>query len=224
MRFSLLAFILLSGIAARAQDGAPTYKLEGEAALSSNSVEYGVSQSNKDPALHGSFWFNWGPQFRLGVWGGNVSYEGDETHFLLRLRADLKINFSANASAALRFGNQSYFKRGTRDGSTVGLHLDLFGYGVVYEQLSNFMGTEDPATYFAFAKTWDVFQTWKWENQIGYMMLSTNGMSAYFDVRSMLGTKPGAIYYQLGATYNSAPAQFAGAGDPFFILMATVSF
>lgn len=224
MRLHLLIFILLYGTAARAQDVAPTFKLEGEAALSTNSVEYGITQTDKDPSLHGSFWFNWGPQFRLGVWGGNVNFAGDEAHFLLKARAELNVNFSENASAALRFSNHSYFKRGTRDGTVIGLHLNLFRYGVVYEQISNFMGTEDSAQYVAFSKTWDVFQTWKWENQIGYVMLSSNNLTSYFDARSFLGTKPGAILYQIGATYNSSPAQFDGAAEPFLLLMATVHF
>lgn len=222
-----LFFVFLSfGLPhAQAQGNAPpTYQLEGQAALMNNFVDYGVSQSNKDPALNGAFWFNWGPQFRMGLWGSNVNYQGGDTHFLLKLNADLKVVFSSNADMTLKFSDNRYYKPGTRNGNTLGLHFQFFGYKIMYEQLSNFMGTEAGATYFAFNRTWDVFQTWKWENQLGYMMLKKDGMTNYFDLRSFIGKKPSSIYYQGGITWNSSPSQFNGASGLFFVVMASVGY
>lgn len=224
----ILLWVLLAvgftGVVRAQTNAPPTFKMDGEASLMTNYVEYGISQTNKDPALQGAFWFNWGPQFRLGLWGSNVHYSGEDSHFLLKLNADLKIVFSPNANVIFRFSDNHYFKPGTHNGNTIGLHFQIFDYKVIYEQLSNFLGTETTATYFAFGTYWNVFQTWKWDNQVGYMQTTSSTLNNYFDLRSFIGTKPSAILYQIGGTYNSAANQFNGLGDLAIILMATVGF
>lgn len=198
--------------------------MEGLATLMTNYVDYGLTHSDKDPALQGQFWFNWGPQFRLGLWGTSVAYKHSDTHFLLKINADLKIVFSPNADMTLKYSDAHYYKPETRDGNILGLHLNLFGYGVRYEMHSNFFGTEDAATSFAFTRTWDVFGSWKWENLLGYMMINGDALTNYFWYETYLGIKPGNIYYQIGGSYNSGASQFNGAGDLALLLKASVSF
>lgn len=226
MRF--FAVVLLQcvlSVAAWAQsNSSPTYRMDGQVSLLSNYVDYGLTQSNKDPALNAQFWFNWGPQFRLGLWGGSVGFKDSSSHFLLKLNADLKIVFSQNTDLTIKYSDGHYYKPETRNGNILGLHLNLFGYGVRYEQHSNFFGTEDRATSFAFTRTWDVFGSWKWENLLGYMMVKSDSLSNYFWYETYLGIKPGNIYYQIGGSYNSNAAQFNGAGDLAVLVKATVTF
>lgn len=227
MKVFLIALIIsVSTSIARAQNAPPSYKMEGEASLMTNKVEYGISQTKRQPALLGNFWFNWGPQFRAGVSGNNVGYPQDDTHFVARLNGELKINFSADTDMTIGFGDHHYFPSNGHDGNLVGLKFNLWSYIIRYEAISNFMATKYGATSFSFAKAWDVFTTWKWENNIGYMMLTSPGASNYFYYETYIGTKPGALYYQIGATYNSQSSAWGeGIADPMFlILKATVTF
>lgn len=190
----------------------------------SNFVETGLSHSDGDPALQGSFWFNFGPQFRMGVWGSNVSYDGSDAHFLLRLNADLKVNFTADNLMIIRYSENQHFKKESRDGNILGLEFNFFGYGIHYERHSNFFGTETHAMGYAFSKTWPVFQTWKWQNKLGYMMLDGNDLSNYFYYETLVGTRGGSVDYWIGGSYNSSSSQFGDAGKPALILKATVGF
>ncbi|MBX2987538.1 MAG: hypothetical protein KF802_06545 [Bdellovibrionaceae bacterium] len=227
MRTSLFALLLSVFIfsSARAQtNSVPTYKMDGMASLMTNYVDYGLSHTTQDPALHAAFWFNWGPQFRMGLWGSNVSYKDSDSHFLLKVSADLRIQFSENSDLTIKYSDNHYFKPESRDGNVLGLHLNLFTYGIRYEKLSNFLNTRKGATAYAFTKTWDAFQTWKWENVFGYMMMGSDVLTNYFYWETYLGTQPGAIYYQIGSSYNSGASQFDGAADPTLIFKASVSF
>lgn len=199
--------------------------MDGKAALMTNYTEYGLTHTDKDPALQGEYWFAFGPQFRMGVWGSNISYPSSDSHFLLRVNADIKIVFSADAHMIIKLTSENYFKSESRNGTVTGLHLDFFGYGIQYDNRTNFLGTEASATSYAFSKTWDVWSTWKWDNLVGYMMLNDSpAFSNYFWFESYLGTKPNFIYYQGGVAYNSGASQFNGIADVALILKATVSF
>ncbi|HRO67024.1 MAG TPA: hypothetical protein PL182_05630, partial [Pseudobdellovibrionaceae bacterium] len=93
-----LIFSVFSLPVAAQTNNAATYRLDGLVSLMSNFVESGLTQTDNDPALQGSFWFNFGPQFRMGLWGGNVSYDGQDSHFLLKLNAELKVDFSQDSN------------------------------------------------------------------------------------------------------------------------------
>ncbi|MEK6773745.1 MAG: TorF family putative porin [Bdellovibrionota bacterium] len=202
----------------------PSYKLEGNAQLTSNFVSRGLTQTNKDPGLQSAFWFNFGPQFRLGIWGSNVHYEGIDSHIWVRLNGDIKIDFSANANLVVKYSNNNYFPSNSRNGNTLGLHLDIYNVKVLYEMESNWEGTSTSSTHFAFQKTFDVFGSWKWDNQLGYSMLKVDTSQNYFDLRSFIGSSNGAFEYKAGATWTSSPSQFNGRGDLFAIFTIGVNF
>lgn len=227
MRIRLVILLILSAISLRSfaqGGGTPTYRLEGQAALLSNAVENGLSQSDHDPSLQGSFWFHFGPQFRLGVSGASVAYEGQSTHFLMRLNADLKIDFSKDTNLVLSYSNERYYKSEGRDGNVFGLSFDLYSFGVHYRRHSNFYGTKDGATSYAFSKTWSVWQAWRWQNLLGYMTLEAPGASNYFFYETFLARNWNSLEYAVGGSYNSAASQFHSAGKPALILKAAVSF
>jgi len=203
---------------------APTYKLEGNALLVSNFVSRGLTQTNNDPGLQSSFWFNFGQQFRVGVWGSNVNYPGQDTHVWLRMNADLKIVFSPNANLRFKYSVNNFYSSNSRNGNTLGLHLDLYAYKVIYELESNWEATSTRSTHFGFQKTYDVLGGWKWDNQVGFSMLKADNYQSYFDIRSFIGSNNNAFEYRAGATWTSSPSQFAGRGDLFAIFIIGVSF
>lgn len=206
------------------QGGSPTYKLSGAAEVQSHFVYHGLSQTNKDPAFNGSFWFNFGPQFRLGMWGSNTNYEGTDTHLWMRLNGDIKIDFSQNSDLVIGFSQNQYYKSNSRDGTTISLNFNFFTYHVIYELESNWEGTTSAATYFAFQKVFDVFSRYKWDNRVGYTTTAATGYSAFLDLKTGLGTQLGDIFGELSFTGTSSPSQFNGRGDYFFIFSLRANF
>lgn len=194
---------------------APSYKLTGEAELLTHFVHHGLSQTNQDPSLHGSFWFNFGPQFRLGIWGSNTNYEGSDIHLWLRFSADIKVDFTENAQLFITYNQNQFYKSAARNGNTVGLNLGLFKYHVIYEIESNWDGTSTGSSYYAFQKNTDLWTTYQWNNQIGYSMVKVSGFTNYFDLRTALGTKLKDVFVEVSLTGTSAASQFNGRGDYF---------
>lgn len=204
--------------------GTPTFLLNGSAELLSHYVDHGLSQTNNAPALQGSFWFNFGPQFRVGLWGSNVNYKNGSEHLALKPSADLKVNFTSNTDLVLSYSQNLYYSTSNRNGNTLGLHLTTFGYRINYEAESNWEGTNSSATYYSLGKTFEIGRGFKWTNDVGYTMVQVNSMSNFFDLRSFVGYKLGQLFYQLGVTTTSNPGQFDGAGDFFIIGSATYEF
>lgn len=231
LKLSLLfsgAFFCLSAYAQ--EDTAkeiPTFKMTGEVALLSNYVEHGLTQTNKDPSLQGSFGFNFGPQFKMGVWGSNVNYRSTE-HFLLKINAELKVLISTTTDVKVGYFNNSFFKTSTRDGGTTYLMITSQGYRIRYENEANWNGTEVSSSYYSFGKAFDLSQNWKWDNEVGYTMISdVNNMENFFDVRTSFLYKGGSnnIIYQITGTATSAPSQFSnGQGDITVLIGASTSF
>lgn len=236
LKFTLKLTLLFSSVLisisswAQQQDNekkdVPTFKMNGDVSLLSNYVVHGLTQTNKDPSLQAGFGFNFGPQFKLGLWGSNVNYESTE-HFLLKLNAELRIVISATTDIKLGFNNNRYFKTTTRDGGTTYFLLTTYGYRVRYEGDSNWEGTETATTYYSFGKAIDLSPTWKWDNEAGYTMIAdVDDITSYFDLRtSFLYKSAGSnVVYQITATGTSAAAQFNGRGDIAVLVGATVSF
>jgi uncharacterized protein (TIGR02001 family) len=205
-------------------NSAPTFKLSGEVELLSHYVQDGLSQTDNSPALRGSFWFNFGPQFRLGLDGSNVSFENSDDHFNLNLNAELRIAFNQVSSATLRYSKNQYYKSGDRNGNTLGLQVNYLNYRVLYEQKSNWEGTDSRSTRYGFGNTMDIFGSWKWNSEVGYNTPNNDNFNAYFDARTGLGSKFSVIFLEGAVSATSSPDQFHGAGDIFVILSASTHF
>ncbi|WP_373998190.1 TorF family putative porin [Bdellovibrio bacteriovorus] len=221
-RYIAFITILISSWTAQAADGtSPTFDLSGDISLLSHYVENGLSQSDKSPALQGAFWFNFGSQFRLGVWGSNTNFENSDDHFNLRLLGDIKVSFSQNTNLIISYAQSQYYNGGDRNGNIIGLRLNMFDYRIMYDSFSNWEGTDENSKRFAFGKFFNVFNGWKWDNEVGYNTPNIDEINPYFDARTGLGTKWGVIFFEGALTGTSESSQFNGAGDLFFILSAS---
>lgn len=203
----------------------PSFKMNGEVSLLTDYVEHGLTQTDKDPSLQGAFSFNFGPQFKLGVWGSNVNYDSTE-HFLLKINAELKVQVSTTTDFKLGYFDNRYFKTDTRNGNTTYLVITSHGYRIRYETNSNWEGTDSRSSYYSFGKTFDINQSWKWDNEVGYTMINdVDGIDNYFDIRSSFLYKGSSnITYQITGTATSAPSQFKGQGDVFILAGASTNF
>ncbi len=208
-----------------ASAGAPTFKLSGGAELMTNYIHRGLTETEKDPALQASFWFNFGPQFRMGLWGTNVGYEGSDTRFLLKMNADVKVNFSESSNMIIMVSKNNYFKPEDRNGWTYGLHFGFSKYKLIIENETNWQGTNTQLMYYALGYEHDIDEKWKWPTQIGYSQFRDDGYSNYFDVRTGVHYKSNVnIRYKLDVTGATNAGQFNGRAAYAFILAAQTEF
>lgn len=216
LTFAVLFVGVLSSSSAFAQEERreiPSFKMTGELSLLTNYVERGLTQTNKDPALQGAVSFNFGPQFRMGLWGSNVNFQSSE-HFLLKINAELMIPISLTTEVDLGYSNNKYFKTDTRDGGTVHLNIKFSQFRVRYETESNWEGTGSSSSHYIFGMLSDINPSWKWDNEAGYNMLTADNYTNYFHVRTSALYKGGnSINYQISASATSAAEQFHGEGD-----------
>lgn len=220
-----IAFIIILigswGAFAAEGNSSPTFQLAGDVSLLSHYVENGISQSEKSPALQGSFWFNFGPQFRLGLWGSNTNFPQSSDHFNLRGNADIKVNFSQNSHLVIAYSQSQYYNGGDRNGNILGLHLSFGEYRVLYDSFSNWEATKRSSARFAFGKISTVFGNWKWNNELAHNTPSVNNIKPYFDVRTSLGAKWSVIFLEGALTATNASSSLNGRGDVYFILSAS---
>jgi uncharacterized protein (TIGR02001 family) len=202
----------------------PSFKMSGDVALLSNYVEHGLTQTNKDPSLQAGFSFNFGPQFKLGLWGSNVNYQSTE-HFLLRLFGELKVQITSSTDVKISYRDSIYFKTDTRNGTSINVLVSSSGYHGRFEANSNWEGTGNSSNYYALGKIIDLNPNWKWDNEGGYTMLGSSTYSDFFDFRTTALYKGGSnITYQLSLTATSSPSQFNGRGDIMPYVGASTSF
>ncbi|MFN8944433.1 MAG: TorF family putative porin [Pseudobdellovibrionaceae bacterium] len=236
-KFTLFVILLTKSLSSFAQappagagganqdQGSPNFKLTGEAELMSNYIHRGLTQTEKDPALQASFLFNFGPQFRMGLWGSNIGYKDTDTRFLLKANADILVNFSTNTKMKILVNNNNYFRPGGRNGWTYGLHFNFGRYKLLLESETNWQGTGSQLSYYALGYEDDISQTWKWPTQIGYSQIGADNYSNYFDVRTGIHYKSSVnIRYKLDLTWANNADQFDGLADYAFVLAAQTNF
>ena len=221
MRRYIGFILILIGSWAHGQSGnSPTFAMTGDVALLSHYVEYGLSQSDHSPALQGSFWFNFGPQFRIGAFATNTNYENSDDHFNLRANAEIKVDFSSSNYMTIGYSHSQYYKDGDRNGNILGLHLHFGEYRILYDAMSNWEGTDARNPRFALGAEISVFSSWILDLEAGYNSPDIDTLDPYFDLRLSLGSKFGPIFLEGAVTGTSASSDLNGAGDVFFILSA----
>jgi uncharacterized protein (TIGR02001 family) len=198
-------------------------KIYGEVALKTDSIEHGLTQTEKSFALQTGVGYRW-PTFKLGLWGSNVKYEGGDESLNLRLYLAPRIVFTGNVDMTIRYDFNQYYKSGDRNGGIVSVDLRIYDYHILYEQNDNWEGTEEAGGRYGFAKTWNTPWGFLLNLNAGYNTLQVDGLSNYFDVKTEIGAKWADITYALGNSYNSNSSQFNGRGDIAFYLSASAQF
>lgn len=203
----------------------PTYRLNGEATLASNFVEKGLTQTKGDPGLQTAFWFNFGSQFKMGLWGANVRYENTPTtHFWLKGNADVRVDFSQDAKLNIVYSENKFYKDNDRSGHLLGLHFDFWGWKIIYDMESNWEGTGEKSTYTGVGKDIPVWGEYVWTNQAGYQMPEAEGVSSFFDLRTGIGMKAKDFILIGALTYTNATGEFKKQGEMAFLVSVLVGF
>lgn len=225
--FLIFAFFLSSQQAlaqAKGETRNTRSKMFAEINLNTNYVEKGITQTDKNPSLQADVGYQYSSG-RIGVWSSNVKYANSSDEYLnMRPYLSFRIDTSATTDISLRYDFNRYFKSSTRDGSIIGIDLNLYGYHVIYEQQEKWEGTSSNRTWYGFSKTWNAPSALTYDTTFGYSMVGADGFSNYFDTRLGANYRSGDFIYSLIHTYNSGASQFNGAGDMAFIFMIAVKF
>lgn len=199
-------------------------KISGEATLMSQWIDHGLKQTNGDPCIQTSLWFHFGPQFKLGFQGANLSNpEFPGTHVVIKGAAELKVTTGAQSYLAIQYSNNKFFKDSILDGTTTGFLLDIMGYRFLYQGESNWQGSEWTSKHYTFSKSFDILSGYSWYNHIGWTDLSDVLLPNYADIKSALGTKQGIAYYEGAITLTSQQAK-TGRGGLNAFLSAKIDF
>lgn len=194
------------------------YSIEGSTSMLSHFVHHGLSQTQRDPSLQTNIYIPLGSQFRVGLWGSNVSYEGSNNHIWAKILFDLKVEFNKDVELTLSYDLNQFYKDKTRNGNTTRFALNIMSYHVTYELESNWEGTETGAKRVGFGKSIKIYNSFDWDNEIGYTMVTVDNLQNFFDLRSKISSSYNRLDFHLAATATSNPSQFNGNGDMFIIL------
>jgi uncharacterized protein (TIGR02001 family) len=214
----MLLFLTTSNSLAQSKDAKGDYAIEGNTSILSHFVHHGLSQTQSDPSLQTSIFIPLGPQFRIGLWGSNVSYEGANNHIWLKVVFDLKIEFNKDVDFVIGYNINQFFKDRLRNGNTTRLGLNIFDYRISYENETNWEGTETSSRYVGFGKAFKFYGNFEWDNQIGYTMVEVTTLQSYFDLRSSISSSYNKLDFHVAVTATSNPSQFNGHGDIFGII------
>lgn len=202
-----------------AGDSFPAGKVHGEVNLTSDAIEYGVSQSDKSFALQTLLGYKW-TQFRVGLWGSNVKFPGSDDNLNLRFFGAYQFIFTTNSSMTVRYDMNRYYKSGDRNGSLIGVDINLFDYHVMYYKNDKFHGTDAEHTRFGFAKSFEIPWSLMLELDAGYNMFS-DIYSNYFDLKSQINYKWSSVYNYLGLSYSTGASQFDNSSFAFYFGIKT---
>lgn len=197
-------------------------KLYGEAGLTTNWLEHGVSQSDKGYALQAGLGYRWS-QFKLGMWGSGVKLPYSDDNLNLRIYMTYKFYFTKNADMLIRYDFNRYFGAGKANGTITSLDLNIFQYHILYEKNSNWEA-DDNLTRYGFMKDWGLPYNLTLTVNAGYNSISSDNYSSYFDIKTLVNYKYADILYSLGNSFNSNSGQFNGRGDLAFFLQLMALF
>lgn len=183
------------------------FQFNGSTQITSHFIYRGLSYTDKDPGLNTNMNFNFGPQFKLGLFGSNVKFS--DTHLWIALDATVMVQFSADVGLNIYFKQNQFFKIKDRNYNSFGAQLTLYDFLILYENLSNWEGTKTSATYYQLAYKYDLGSNFKFEPALGYTIQKAN-LKNYFDLRLPVNYESNhSAIYGAFITLTSSPGQFS---------------
>lgn len=188
--------------------------LFGSAALATNYVEKGVTQTDNGPAVQAGFGYKW-TNGRLGLWGSSVKFEDENVSMNLQPY----FLFSPDPALSLRYSYSKYLSSGSRDTSLIAVDWLIFGYNFLIERDENFEGSHEARLWLAGHKKYDIPYDLQLGLTAGVSSSKAPGAGTFFDVRSDLLYAYKDLLYTLGLTYCTKAQSGVG-----FYLQVSVDF
>ncbi len=197
----------------------PTYQVSVDAKLYSHYIERGLSMSDTNPAMNVAFLYNFGPQFRMGFWGSNISnVSSTDDNFWFKFLADVRVDFTPTSGMLLYINDDHYYKSSIRNGQILGVKINYLDYLGEIEWMNNYQGTHVNSEYLNIGKMYP-YKVFKVGGKVGYTLTNSEGYSSYIDLKAIgtyaLGTNSIA---EAGITMISSESQFGGRGKPAIYL------
>lgn len=196
-------------------------KLFGEALIATNYIEYGLTQTQKEPAFVGGIGYQFNPIFKMGIRGGSVNYADFGDHLNLRYYGEYKSILTANTNLVLKYVSNKYYNSNSRNGNILGIDFDYSGYHCAVENNDNWEGTGKHSTHIHGSKQWALYPTIYWGAEAGINLVKADGKNTYFDGLTYIGHKmSNTVDFMFKASLTTSPSQFDGQGDfaTFFTL------
>lgn len=230
MKFPHFLAVILTGFSAYAASEkstplSPSYRVSVDAKVMSHFIDRGLSMSNGNPAMNVSFLYNFGPQFRLGFWGSNISkVSSEDDNFWFKFLADVRVDFSTTAGMNLYIHDDHYYKSDVRNGQSIGVRWNWNPYLGKVEWMNNFQGTKTNATYINIGRLWP-YKMVKVGGKLGYTLQSSETFADYFDfkVLTQYNISTNSIL-EGGITAISNSSQFGDRGKFAFYISVSLSY
>lgn len=219
MKFAIL-FSSLTVLFSLAQ--AQTSKLVGDIAVMSNSVDKGITQSNKNPAINAGFGYLFANQGKIALDAGSVKFPTDGANVRLGLYGEYKFIFSPSADLKIRNDWIRYFSDGARNKTVISLDQNFSNWHVIALREDNFEGTKSARNWFALNKDWPMGSL-QLNTTVGYSQVPSP-YDNYFDTRVGLTYPTTNLAVSFFNTWVSKASQFAGLADTAFFLVIKVNF
>lgn len=225
--FLLLFNLSLSAFAqtnsAAKDDEIPPGTLFGQTNVISNYVEKGLTQTDSGPAIQANVGYKW-TLAKAGLWASNVKYSGVSDTVIMRLYGTYDFVFTSNTVLVARLDYAKYSKEGSRDGTIMGLDLNMFGYHVIYEKVTNWEATGSDTARVGARKEFPFLELYNFDVGGGYNMVDAEQYSDYFDLRAGFSYRYGALKLELSGTFASNFQEFQSRAGPFAIFGIEATF
>jgi len=220
-----ITLVLIGPTVLAQQGGGSSPRLYGDIKLTSNYIEKGLTQTDKNPAVIAGFGYWFGPQGRIGVQASNVKYQAYDSTMRADVFGEYKFIFTPNADLKLKTNYSQYSPAAGRNNLLTGLDQNLFTYHFLFEHDDNFEGTKSRRDWVAFHKDWNLATSYLFSVTVGYSMLQQSSLNNYIDTRVGLSFISNNFFAGIFHCYNSQSSQFAyGQGDMAFLIEAGVKF
>lgn len=220
--------VILLGLAAASEP--VRAGVTGTAALTSDYVFRGVSQTNRDPALQAGFEFAAESGWYAGTWGSNVSWLSDLSTSAAPISSSIEIDlyggyrgtFGEGVSfdaGAIYYGYPGEFPSGFNDADTTELYFGL-GWGIwglkysyAATDLFGYLDS-DGSSYLELNLNWPVADGWTLNGHAGKQWIESNEAYEYSDWKFGV-TRSLANGFSLALAYSDSNADDALYTNPF---------
>lgn len=187
-------------------------KMNGQIGITTNYVDRGLTQSNKQPSIAAAFDYRFGGGGRLGFEAANVEYPEESARIEMRGFGEYTFVFTSNADLRIRNDWVQYMNGGQRNKTVVLLDQNFFSYHVLFSREDNFEGTKNSRNWFAFQRDWPFWRGTILGTTVGYSMVE--GYDSFLDALLKVKYPLGSFNLSLALTYVTNSSQFNGQADP----------
>jgi uncharacterized protein (TIGR02001 family) len=222
--FTWFILISLSTWAADEESVDLTARLYGETSIFTNYWENGASQTDGAVTIQGSSGYQFGKNFKLGIWGSSVHFEGSNASSHIRPLVGYIIPFSRNVFLTIGLSRHYYFNDKVRNGGEDSLNLRIYDYNFTYSKISNLDGSENSAKRYGVLNDINLNTSFLLHWEVNYTAINDDDNNTYFDGKVGLIYPYKQIFYQMFMMANSNPTLFTGRANFSAALGATAKF